>query len=68
MKNNFTRIEITSVLLSNEFKPIVQKDVSETYDVYEKKGRPIVKLPKSLKVFQRSQLKTILPSDLFDQL
>lgn len=68
MKANFTRTEITDLLLNNGFKPTVLKDVSQTYDVYVNGGKQRVQLLKTTKVFQRSQLISILPKDLITKL
>lgn len=67
MKAQYTRAEITDLLLRNGFKPIVTKE-SDTYDIYEKKGQPKVRLLASAKVFNVSLLKQILPAELKDNL
>lgn len=68
MKVNYTRAEVTDLLLTNGYKPTILKDVSELFDVYTKPGKPRVQLSKTTKVFQRSQLKIILPKELQSQI
>ena len=67
MKAQYTRAEITDLLLRNGFKPAVTEE-SDTYDIYEKKGHPKVRLLATAKVFNVSLLKQILPYELRDSL
>lgn len=63
MKAQYTRAEITDLLLKNGFKPIVTKE-SHVYDMYEKKGLSKVRLLANTKVFQKALLLQILPKEL----
>lgn len=64
MKTNFSRTEVTNVLLSSGYRPTIMKDVSEFFDVYLKEGKPRVQLPKTMRVFPQSELQVILPKEL----
>lgn len=67
MKSQFTRAEITALLLNNGFKPTVTKE-SGVYDIYTRKGLQKVRLLATAKVFSVSLLKQVLPKELHDQL
>lgn len=63
MKTQYTRTEITDILLKNGFKPCVTKE-SDVYDIYEKKGVSKVRLLANTKIFQKTLLLQILPKEL----
>jgi len=64
MKIQYTRAEITDLLLKHSYKPTVMKDVSDHFDVYIKPGKPRVQLSINKKVFQKSELLIILPKEV----
>ena len=65
-KSEYSRVEVTSLLLSHQYKPTVMKSVSHYFDVYVKEGVSPVQLPKDLKVFRYTELETLLPRELLE--
>jgi hypothetical protein len=64
MKSQYSRIEVTNLLLEEGYKPTVMKDVSDFFDVYTKLGKSRIQLNKKTKYFQRSELLVILPKEI----
>src|SRR5690606_32227457 len=64
VKKEYSRVEVTNLLLSHHYKPTIMKVVSEYFDVYVKGDLPRVQLPKERRVFPRTELEIILPKEL----
>jgi len=62
-KKEYTREEVIELLIENGYKTSSLKP-SENYDIFSKYGTIPVRLYKHVKMYDKNQLKDILPWDL----